>query len=253
MKLLALDFDGVISDSAPEAFVVAVASYRDVWPGSRLPAVGAIDDAPALYRAFVEQMPLGNRAEDFAVVLRALEQDVALPDQPTYDAFFRTQDEAELLAFHEHFYEVRSAWAARDPEGWLDLMAPYPGFLEMLRRRRGDALLAIATAKDRASVERLLVRYGIEDLFPGERVLDKEAGRHKRAHLEALAGRHGLDPAELTFVDDKLNHLESVAGLGVRTALAAWGYNGPREHLAARRGGHLVLSLDDAEAILFGA
>ena len=55
----------------------------------------------------------------------------------------------------------------------------------------------------------------------------------------------------MTFVDDKANHLEDVATLGVRCCLAAWGYNGPREHALARSRGHLVCSLDDVEAELF--
>ena len=57
--------------------------------------------------------------------------------------------------------------------------------------------------------------------------------------------------AEITFVDDKVNHLDAVAPLGVRCALAAWGYNGPREHRLARSHGHLLCTLDDVEAQLF--
>jgi hypothetical protein len=52
-------------------------------------------------------------------------------------------------------------------------------------------------------------------------------------------------------VDDKVNHLESVAELGVRCALAAWGYNGPREQRRARDCGFPVLTLGDVEAQLF--
>jgi hypothetical protein len=44
-----------------------------------------------------------------------------------------------------------------------------------------------------------------------------------------------------------------VAGLGVRCALAAWGYNGPREHRLARAHGHLVCTLERVEAQLFEA
>jgi hypothetical protein len=49
-----------------------------------------------------------------------------------------------------------------------------------------------------------------------------------------------------------VNHLESVAPLGVRCALAAWGYNGPREHARAHELGFLVCGLADVEARLFG-
>jgi phosphoglycolate phosphatase-like HAD superfamily hydrolase len=121
----------------------------------------------------------------------------------------------------------------------------------LLHRRRGDAAYAIATAKDRPSVDRLLAAYSLGGLFPAERILDREAGPDKRAHLEALGRRLRLAAAELTFVDDKVSHLDSVARLGVRCALAAWGYNGAREHALARSRGHAVCTLEDAEAALF--
>ena len=250
MKLLALDFDGVLSDSAREAFVVALRTYRELFPATALPAAGSAAEAPELYAGFVELMPLGNRAEDYAVALAALDRGVPLSDQPAYDRFFASHPPELLTRFHRRFYEMREAWARRDLEGWLDQMRPYPAILPLLRRIAREATLAIATAKDRASVERLLQRYGIDDLFAPDRILDKEEGRSKRAHLERLARRTGHAFPEITFVDDKLNHLDAVASLGVRCALAAWGYNGPREVEAARSAGYLVLRPEDMEAKL---
>jgi phosphoglycolate phosphatase-like HAD superfamily hydrolase len=196
-------------------------------------------------------MPLGNRAEDYGVVLSATESGAVLETQGAYDAYRDGLEPAWLQMFHTRFYEVRAAWSARDPEAWLALMEPYPAFLELLRRRAGDVELAIATAKDGASVAALLGRYGVADLFPTERILDKETGVSKQAHLRALAERLACPLPELTFVDDKVNHLESVAELGVRCALAAWGYNGPREQRRARDCGFPVLTLGDVEAQLF--
>ncbi len=247
MKALVLDFDGVISDSAREAFVVARRTWDALRPGSGL----AGRDPDALYVRFLELMPLGNRAEDYATALAAIEADLALPDQEAYDDFRAGQDAAWLRLFHRRFYAVRDDFARQDPEGWRRLLAPYPRFLDLLRRRAGQVPYAIATAKDRRSVAVLLREYGVEDLFDEHRVLDKETGVTKVAHLEHLRDELGVDFPELTFVDDKVNHLDAVAALGVRCALAAWGYNGPREHVLARRHGHLICTLDDAEAQLF--
>ena len=252
MKLLALDFDGVISDSAREAFVVALRCLASLDPTRALPTPDRALDEPDLYEAFVALMPLGNRAEDFGVALCAIDAGEEPGDQAAYDAFFARQDPAWLRRFHERFYEIRHDWAERDPDTWLGEMAAYPEVIAWLRRRAGQSEFAIATAKDRISVGRLLERYGAADLFPEARILDKEAGRSKRAHLEALSERTGIGFAETTFIDDKLNHLEAVRDLGVRTALAAWGYNGPREWQAAEEAGHLVLSAEDAESSLFG-
>jgi phosphoglycolate phosphatase-like HAD superfamily hydrolase len=123
----------------------------------------------------------------------------------------------------------------------------------MLRRRAGACRYAIATAKDRRSVRVLLREYGVADLFSEDLVLDKEAGVTKVAHHEHLASHCGVAYADMTFVDDKVNHLDAVAALGVRCALSTWGYNGPREHQLARARGHRICSLDDVEAQLFGS
>jgi phosphoglycolate phosphatase-like HAD superfamily hydrolase len=249
VKLLALDFDGVISDSAREAFAVARRTHLELRPHSTLESV----DEARLYAAFLALVPLGNRAEDYGTALAAIEAGVDLPDQEAYDRFRAAQDPAWLDAFHARFYEVRDALSEADREGWLATLCPYPRFVALLRRRAGDCEYAIATSKDRRSVGILLAHYGIADLFAPELVLDKEAGVSKAAHLRELARARGLGLPEITFVDDKVNHLDHVAPLGVRCALAAWGYNGPREHRLARARGYLVCTLDDAEAQLFGA
>jgi phosphoglycolate phosphatase-like HAD superfamily hydrolase len=262
-KMLALDFDGVISDSAAEAFVVASRSHLLMRPDSPMARqlAGLADSAAApdplriraapLFGAFVRLMPLGNRAEDYEVVLAALESGIDLPDQEAYDAFFATQDPGFLADYHRCFYEQRSSFAEREPKAWISLMRPYGAFVDLLRRRAGQVELAIATAKDRASVLRLLHSYGIADLVGEQRLVDKEAGRSKRAHLELLQQRWGGPFERITFVDDKVNHLDAVADLGPRCVLAAWGYNGKREHELARERGYGVCELAAAEAAFF--
>jgi phosphoglycolate phosphatase-like HAD superfamily hydrolase len=205
-----------------------------------------------LYRDFLELMPLGNRAEDFAVALSILERGVEVADQADYDREWQAQDGSFLTAFHSSFYERRAEFAESDPTGWRRLLHPYPAFIDLLRARRGEVVFAIATAKDGPSVRALLDLYGIEALFEPGCVLDKDTGVSKCVHLELLAAHTGTPFSEITFVDDKVSHLDSVASLGVRCALAAWGYNGARERALARERSYLVCELSDAERLLFG-
>jgi phosphoglycolate phosphatase-like HAD superfamily hydrolase len=261
-QLLALDFDGVISDSAPESFVVGLLTYRDLVSDTgsvrelarfsldRAPLLSAVASDP-LYRSFVELMPLGNRAEDFGVVLRALDAGEPLREQKDYDRWRATIDPLWLESFHGRFYEIRAALSTSDPQGWRRLMSPYPDVVDLLRRRSTDTILTIATAKDRRSVEILLEDYGIVDLFPASCVFDKEVGVHKDQHIAALRDASGVPFERMVFIDDKLNHLEVVAKLGVRCGLAAWGYNGTREAELARRAGHAVFELSNVESMLF--
>ncbi len=258
ISVLALDFDGVIVDSMREVYLLSLRAFAELEPSSRLPgrdpgwSLPAPDDDPLL-RAFAEMVPLGNRAEDFGVMLSALERGERVADQAAYDAIYGQFDPAWLAEFHEEFYRQRKRLLDDDRAGWLALQPPYPTFRQLLLRHAGEVPYAVLTARDATSVRLLLEHCGLAELFPPSSVLDKETGRHKTAHLELLAGRLGVPFTRITFVDDKLNHLVSVAPLGVRPVLADWGHNSPREHEAARRLGFAVATLETAEAMLFGS
>lgn len=255
--VLALDFDGVISDSAPESFAVALQTYAELRPASPLARLATAPPEHTarrdLYRTFLRLMPLGNRAEDYFVALDAIEAGVPIADQAAYDAAYAAHDDEQLLSFHKRLYELRDAWREADPKGWCLLMSPYPGIPELLRGLRDRVVLSIATAKDRPSVLLLLESYGLGDLFDDRFLCDKSLGRDKAAHLQLLAERTGRAFGEITFVDDKLNHLDAVAPLGVRCVLAAWGYNGERESRMATERGFAVATLEDAEQAFAGA
>lgn len=247
MKLLVLDFDGVVSDSARESFEVALRTYRALGSESAFCDRGL----EALYLSFLELMPLGNRSEDFAVALTALERGVGLEDQAGYDRFYASLDPETLRRFHGRFYEERRAFAAAEPDRWHSLLGPYRGVLDLLERRVGTCPYAIATAKDRRSVLALLDRYGAASLFARDRILDKETGVSKTAHHRWLSDQTGIAFGDMVFIDDKVNHLDDVAALGVRCILATWGYNGEREQRLAAARGHGVAQLDTLEAMLF--
>lgn len=261
MKALALDFDGVIADSSREAFVVALRAYVALRPGAplgsalealeaALPGGASAVEGHELYPGFMALMPLGNRAEDFGAALEAVSRRIEVGDQAAYDEFFATLDRAWLDAFHARFYEERARFASADGALWRSLQPPYRQVADLLPRLRGGVALAVATAKDRRSVEALLQEYGLAGVFAPEAILDKETGVTKAAHLERLRDVLGVPFADTTFVDDKVRHLDDVAGLGVRCVLAAWGYNGERERLLAARRGYVVADLDDIERTL---
>ncbi len=262
MHVLALDFDGVLCDSSREVFVVAVDTFAALEPRSTLlhrllplrndaAKGGTTHRESDFYRRFRNLLPLGNRAEDFGVSLKAIESGFEITNQDEYDAYYRGIDQSWLDRFHRRFYESRSALRERDLDGWLGLHLPFPGFAEQLLRHRGHTRPAIATAKDARSIQLLLDHLGYGGVFDRELILDKEAGVEKTHHLRALRERTGAEFPDMTFVDDKVNHLVRVAELGVRPVLAAWGFNTRREHDLADRLGFEVADLSTAENVLF--
>ena len=259
MKVLALDFDGVISDSALESFVVALRTFQALDPEGALSEVaeGLSEAKPEtirhhpLFMGFVELVPLGNRAEDMGLALQCLSLGREVHDQAAWNILRKEASADFLLDFHQRFYREREALRNHDFQAWLSLLAPFSSFVDLLRRRRADCILALATAKDLVSVELLLDAYSLSGLFIPSRIADKEVGVSKQSHLKLLQERLDVGFEDITFIDDKLNHLEDVSQLGVRGALASWGYNGEREWRLAHERGFLVCELETADAQLF--
>ena len=260
MRALALDFDGVLCDSAREVFTITVRTYARFYPGSPVlqailarPTAAAdeldLTSAPA-FADFRQLMPLGSRSEDFGVALRAMDLGLDLPDQGAFDRFRGSLDPSWPRAFHLAFYETRDRLRHDDTARWLALYDSYPRLRPFLHRAASRVALAVATARDAASVDVLLEHLGVADLIPRRLRLDKETGIHKTEHLTTLAERLGVGFEEITFIDDRVNQLERVAPLGVRPVLAGWGHNTPREHARAAALGFTVARLDSLDQVL---
>ena len=256
MRILALDFDGVICDSAQEVFLVGLRTFSSFFPDSTLvtrfltgePSDRELD---ALFSAFTELLPLGNRAEDFGVALRSLDNEVAITDQDDYDRYYAGLEPEWLRSFHREFYEQRAALRDHNRDAWIRLHSAYTEFTDQLVPIAERVKLALVTAKDHPSARLLLAHFGLDALFPPELVLDKETGVRKSDHLGVLQARSGVPFEAITFIDDKVNHLLEVAGLGVGRVLAGWGYNTQREHDIARSHGIPVATFDTVERCLF--
>jgi phosphoglycolate phosphatase-like HAD superfamily hydrolase len=239
---------------------VGASTYAEFFPSS--PLVRRLGDLSGIhgtgvpempkFAAFADLLPLGNRAEDFGVAFRAIDLGIRLVDQESYDAFYASLDEGWRNEYHHRFYRQRAALRDGNRDAWLRLHATYPPFVDVLRRRAAEVHLAIASAKDTASVRLLLNAFGIGDLFPEASILDKETGVHKTDHMLHLQARLNISFQEITFVDDKVNHLVRVADLGVRPVLASWGFNTRPEHQVAERMGIRVAGLDSFEDDVFG-
>jgi len=251
MTVLALDFDGVICNSAEEVLQTALGTWSVLNPDSNLPR--RFDEDPDVRRSFERLVPLGNRAEDFGVALHILSGNLDVRTQDEYDRIRTGLGLEWLEQFHHEFYQTRSRLRTDNLNRWLAFHREYPAFTALLERHQNDTTLAIATAKDGDSVRLLLRHFKIDHLFSDELILDKETGLAKTTHLKVLADRLNCDLGLITFVDDKLNHLQATAPLGVRGVLASWGHNTPREHEDAREAEFAVATLETVEGLLFGA
>ncbi len=241
LRVLALDFDGVIWDSAGECFEIGWRVYQGLT---------GQDLSGAQNRArFVAARPLARTGHDFFLILRLMHTrpELDLPGFPLAE-FVKLRSELadEAAVFNRDFYALRAKYREQSFEQWASWQGPYPEMLGLLdrweARFRGTAL---ATTKDAASAHALLQSVGRD--WP---VFGKEFSVDKDRQIAGIARQFDVSVGEVLFVDDLLENLHQVAPLGTRTAMAAWGYNTEQSREEARLLGFRVVDVEGLETML---
>lgn len=253
MRFWALDFDGVICDSAREnghsAWRCAHALWPDEFPGSEAPA--ELLDGFCRMRPYLET---GYQSPLMMLMLRRQMPLAAFSCEFEHhcDALSR-EKRMDRHALVEAFGAQRDRWIAADPAGWLASHGFYPGIIAALRaaQQRGTGLIILTTKQERF-VRLLLQGQGLD--FPAERIYGLERQRRKEYYLEEYlqAGNESFG-----FVEDRFATLTRVAAVPalqpVSLFFAEWGYSTPPEIADARRHARIrTLTLAAFTAMLTG-
>lgn len=231
LKILALDFDGVICDTVHECLRPTWEVYRDIWEAS--------GDAPPFeaVAAFIRLRPALEIGWEFPVLLRAILEGVPeatlLRDfQTTWRSRIIEDHHLSQAALSARFDAARDAWIRTDLEGWLASQQFYPGIADRLRALlREEVRVFVMTTKEGRFAHLLLEANGV--ILPASQVWGKERARPKADLLRILRQEEGVHYRDIWFVEDRLQTLRLVqqqADLGaVGLFLATWGYNTPDE------------------------
>ena len=249
--VLALDFDGVICDSARETGISGWKAAHALWPDDfpePLPTEEQIN-------AFRKVRPYLETGFHSILLTRMLRDGVPFKEfQNDIQGHFKRiieqygLDKQLLISL---FGSIRDAWIQEDMEGWLGNNGIYPGVADALNSvlQTGCKVLILTTKQERF-VNAQLQHFGVN--FPIENIWGLERKRKKE---ELLAAQLKAKPTAIHFVEDRLETLlrvESDPALeNVKLHYADWGY-GTEEHLAvAKSDPHIeVLSLDQFNAWL---
>jgi hypothetical protein len=248
-NILALDFDGVLCDGMREYFETSRRTYMEVWPGEEPPS-------PDLFPTFQALRPVIMAGWEMPLLLRAivkgyseaaiLQRWEAIRDDLVSSGL--RHGTALISALTHTLDEVRRAWIAADPHGWLEQHVPYCPLDEVRRLVDEPERTVLVTTKEGEFAHRILDHWGVQLAD----IQGKEAGTHKCDNLRALIvdymAVHAQRP-RLWFVEDRLETLQHVtthadlADIGL--FLAAWGYNIPQMRSSAQGNGRIrLLRLD---------
>ena len=237
--ILALDFDGVVWDSAGECFDTACKTYRNLFQV----------DCSALGAPFRSGRWLVRCGGDFYIVLKLALEQADRDWQHLPKAEFERHKAAEpenVKAFETELYRVRAEWQKNDPAEWAASQRPYAGFVaQMAQLKEAFQEVVLTTTKDERSAALLLATAGIEMSIWG-----REHGTHKGGQITDLCARRALPANQVVFIDDLLDNLEQVKPTGAHGFMASWGYNTPDEQAAAKGAGYGVLQQESILAQL---
>lgn len=219
----ALDFDGVICDSAIETGMSGWKAACRIW-----------DDMPKsipqeTIELFRQVRPIIETGYEAILTMRMLylEESVETIYNGYADEFRMLMREAQTDSndLKKLFGETRDAWIANDKADWIQQNPLYPSVAEKLTRLNQDSTWYVITTKQERFVKKILNANHIE--LSEDRIFGLDRNMSKPEVLKILRQRH--PEQTLRFVEDRLPALLKVSQepdlASVQLVFALWGYN----------------------------
>lgn len=256
MKILALDFDGVIVNSINDALVtsfntyVKFYKYTELFGGKRI-ELNNFKEMPNKFpdeaKKFKELKVYAGCADEFVGIFMAIDENVKIKNQKEFDEFKESIPEEKKKEFSKAFYEERYA-LQKDMSSWNKLTLPFEKIIDGVKKLIKKNKICFITNKDKRTIIMLFKRFGIK-LGP-DVIWDKDAGIDKAEKLIKLADKFKTKPKDILFVEDILAHLLKVKPLGITCFLATWGVNNKKQRKEAQEKGIILLSQDNFYGML---
>ena len=248
MKILALDFDGVLFDGSREIFITAINTYQRVTNSTPFCnehlSFDAYEKHPSLedlYEKFEEMYCYGKGGHYQFAMVKAVAEKIEITCQEDLDKLAKECKGKTTDNYKIKYYEERDKLRNMDFEKWMDLHKAFTQITDNLSKLPSHIVPCIATAKDKKSVELLLKHFNIAPM----KVLDKKYGYNKTVHMEHLKQEFGVSSQDICFIDDRLPVLLKTLDTGVHCFLATWGSNNVNQQKQAIEQGISVLKQEE--------
>jgi phosphoglycolate phosphatase-like HAD superfamily hydrolase len=240
--LYALDFDGVICDSAVETGITGWKAASQIWSDMQGPAPSVLIEQFRLLRPIIETgyeailvmrlLHLGNSVD--SIYSSYADKTQALLAQAQV-----TTDDLKKL-----FGQTRDSWIAEDLADWVAMNPLFAGVAEKLQQLGQRHSWLIITTKQERFVKQILQANAIELADQAIYGLDRNLSK-----VEVLKNLLNQQPEQaIYFVEDRLPTLLNVAKqpelASVKLIFALWGYNTEADKALAAEQGLLSQGLD---------
>ena len=215
VEYLALDFDGVVSDSIKECLATAFNAFSR-QQGDSVFRTDISQFSSEEIQTFERTRSFIRRGEDYVYLLKAAADEVTIKSQNDFDAFTSSHESLRSV-YRELFYAQRQRLQTEYLEEWLALNPLYPNLETFLQRIHDPACIFIVTTKDLVSVKLILNAHGIE-LGPDQLF---QATKHYRKPqiLNHILEMNQIGSNQIIFIDD---HADTILEVSKNTDLRCY-------------------------------
>ncbi len=239
--IYALDFDGVICDSAIETAITGWKVATQLWSdmAGTVPTEQHIEQFRSL-------RPLLETGYEAILFMRLLQQGESVESVQKHIGTFLQELGSNTEALKQMFGQTRDQWIEQARQEWLMMNPLFAGVADKLQtlEESGQPWYIVTTKQERFVEEILQIN---QITLARENIFGLDANMSKEAVLLSLQDKHGTQP--LCFVEDRLatllKVLENPALQTVKLQLADWGYNTAEDRKIAEQRKIPLISLAD--------
>lgn len=214
-----LDFDGVIFDSAKEAYAIAMLTTQ------RIKKLSVLDLTSDHAQRFLAQRHLIGPAWNYYYLLLAIDDNNDLK----FDDYLPDEASEQAKNFQRAFFATRQVIRNHFWDDWLSLNRLYEGSCRFIELINSNSNIVIVTTKDAETVRVLLDENGVNraiDIFDSE---SYEKFGCKSYFMDDYIKKHNIKRA--IFIDDSKKHIAKCVWVNhLITVQACWGYVSPEDY-----------------------
>ena len=222
--MIFLDFDGVLFDTAREAFVVA--SLTD----NKIDSIQSAEFNSHAYQLFSNYRYLIDQAWNYSYLMELIYSETHEKFEERYYNLIKNASNKDIKRYENSFFSTRSSLKEGCAVEWMQLNKPFP-FLNLIKPLIADCIesFLIVTTKDKETVKSLLLTEGV--MFPDCQIYDKEhySLYQSKAKIIQNIVMDGNVKKSL-FIDDNAQHLHKCRKIKfLEICQAGWGYVSPND------------------------
>ncbi|MDL2123259.1 MAG: hypothetical protein LWX51_09270 [Deltaproteobacteria bacterium] len=242
MKILALDFDGVICNSLLECLINSYNSFNIVGEtlAKRLYKLEQI--AQTEVETFRRFRPLVRVAKEYYALWLLIRKHQSIDPRKSIREQARVTDH-KLEEFNSIFYAERKVWLDKDAKSWFRYNPLYDGMKKALFKILDKENVFIVSSKNAWAIKAIL---GYNEMSVADgKILGSDSGMDKDALFHQLSQRHSIRFSNIIFLDDNLSNLLTAKDMGISVFFASWGYSMESEKKQIYEMGIPAVALED--------